>query len=356
MSRASSGAQLELPLSLQPHSFARLVPLWLRDLGVQNYAASSLTTWASAMGRFVAWCAERGVTQASEITRSVMETYQRHVACVRSGQSRTPHQRSRRGVVSTPRDHTLTTGCQRARLQAVRRFFVWAVKRGYVSANPAGDLDYPRLTRRLPEVLSDDEVAAVLGGCDLTTPEGIRDRAFLEVLYSTGLRRSEAAALALYDLDHERGIVRVRHGKGGKDRYVPIGKRALAWVVRYTSEVRPQWCQSVTHEMLFLRSTGEPITDGLMGGRVHRLLAAAGVTKRGACHLFRHTFATGLLENGCDIRLIGAMLGHSNLSATAVYTHVGVGMLVQAHAAFHPGEQATDHMDATTSSETDPPA
>jgi integrase/recombinase XerD len=95
----------------------------------------------------------------------------------------------------------------------------------------------------------------------------------------------------------------------------------------------------VTQETLFLRPTGEPITDSLMGGRVHRLLAAAGVTKRGACHLFRHTFATGLLENGCDIRLIGAMLGHSNLSATAVYTHVGVGMLVQAHAAFHPGEQ-----------------
>ena len=81
--------------------------------------------------------------------------------------------------------------------------------------------------------------------------------------------------------------------------------------------------------------------DGLMGGRVHRLLALAGVTKRGACHLFRHTFATGLLENGCDIRLIGAMLGHSNLSATAVYTHVGVGMLVQAHAAFHRPERAT---------------
>ena len=349
MSRASSDA----PLNPPPQSFARLVPLWLRDLGVQHYAAASLRTWASAMGQFVAWCDERGVTQANEITRSVMESYQRHLACVRSGQSRAPHQRSGRGVVSTPRDQTLTTGCQRARLQAVRRFFVWAVKRGYVPANPAGDLDYPRLTRRLPDVLSDDEVAAVLGGCDLSTPEGVRDRAFLEVLYSTGLRRSEAAALALYDLDHGRGIVRVRHGKGGKDRYVPIGKRALAWVVRYAHEIRPQWCASVTQETLFLRPTGEPITDSLMGGRVHRLLAAAGVTKRGACHLFRHTFATGLLENGCDIRLIGAMLGHSNLSATAVYTHVGVGMLVQAHAAFHPSNQAATHAEDIPTAEPD---
>ena len=100
-------------------------------------------------------------------------------------------------------------------------------------------------------------------------------------------------------------------------------------------EVRPQWALSVADDVVFLQPDGRAVNDGLMGGRVHRLLALAGVTKRGACHLFRHTFATGLLENGCDIRLIGAMLGHSNLSATAVYTHVGVGMLVQAHAAFH---------------------
>ena len=319
-------------------SFARLVPLWLRDLEVRQYTQSSRITWASGMGQFAAWCVERGLSDAIQVTRAVMESYQRYLAFVRSGQPRTSRQRRCRAAATAtdgPAGHPLTSGRQRARLHAVRRFYTWAVRQGHVPANPAADLEYPRLSKRLPDVLSADEVAAVLGGCDLGSLEGVRDRAFIELLAATGLRRTEACRLCLADLDPERGIVRVREGKGRKDRYVPAGARAFAWLSRYLAEVRPRWALSVADDVVFLRPDGRPVTDGLMGGRVHRLLALAGITKRGACHLFRHTFATGLLENGCDIRLIGAMLGHSNLSATAVYTHVGVGMLVQAHAAFH---------------------
>ena len=328
------------PADAAAGSFARLVPLWLRDLEVRQYTASSRTTWASGMGQFAAWCVERGLSDAIQVTRAVMESYQRYLAFVRSGQPRTSRQRRSRAAPVTE-GHPLTSGRQRARLHAVRRFYTWAVRQGHVPANPAADLEYPRLSKRLPDVLSADEVAAVLGGCDLGSLEGVRDRAFIELLAATGLRRTEACRLCLADLDPERGIVRVREGKGRKDRYVPAGARAFAWLSRYLTEVRPRWALSVADDVIFLRPDGRAVNDGLMGGRVHRLLALAGITKRGACHLFRHTFATGLLENGCDIRLIGAMLGHSNLSATAVYTHVGVGMLVQAHAAFHRPEGAT---------------
>jgi integrase/recombinase XerD len=331
------------PADAAAGSFSRLVPLWLRDLEVRQYTPASRTTWASGMGQFAAWCGERGLSDAIQVTRSVMEAYQRHLAFVRSGQPRTSRQgRSRAAPAADgPAGHPLTSGRQRARLHAVRRFYTWAVRQGHVPANPAADLEYPRLSKRLPDVLSADEVAAVLGGCDLGSLEGVRDRAFIELLAATGLRRTEACRLVLADLDPERGIVRVREGKGRKDRYVPAGARAFAWLSRYLTEVRPRWALSVADDVVFLRPDGRPVTDGLMGGRVHRLLALAGITKRGACHLFRHTFATGLLENGCDIRLIGAMLGHSNLSATAVYTHVGVGLLVQAHAAFHRTAGAT---------------
>ena len=155
-------------------SFARLVPLWLRDLEVRQYTQSSRTTWASGMGQFAAWCVERGLSDAIQVTRAVMESYQRYLAFVRSGQPRTSRQRRSRAapVSDGPAGHPLTSGRQRARLHAVRRFYTWAARQGHVPANPAADLEYPRLAKRLPDVLSADEVAAVLGGCDLGSLEG----------------------------------------------------------------------------------------------------------------------------------------------------------------------------------------
>ena len=174
------------PADAAAGSFSRLVPLWLRDLEVRQYTQSSRTTWASGMGQFAAWCVERGLSDAIQVTRAVMESYQRHLAFIRSGQPRTSRQgRSRAAPVTDgPAGHPLTSGRQRARLHAVRRFYTWAVRQGHVPANPAADLEYPRLSKRLPDVLSIDEVAAVLGGCDLGSLKGVRDRAFLELLLS----------------------------------------------------------------------------------------------------------------------------------------------------------------------------
>ena len=317
-----------------PGSFTRLVPAWLADLAVRGYAEASRQTWSVAMGLFAAWAAERDLTEAGQVSRAVLEAYQRHLYRMRTGHGRGPRGSSRTG------EHPLAIRTQRSRLFAVEAFYRWAVRRGCVPANPAADLELPRKQRSLPDYLTDAEANQLLGMCEVSTPGGLRDRAVLELLYSTGLRRMEAVNLAVYGVDLERGIIHVVKGKGGKDRFVPIGARAAGWMSRYLTEVRPVWCRDITQDRLFLDHDGLPMSAGAFGGRLHRLLAASGITKRGACHLFRHAFATGLVEAGCDIRLIAAMLGHSDLDSTMLYTRVGIGRLVAAHKLYHPSEQA----------------
>ena len=309
-----------------PTSFTRLVPAWLADLTMKNYAAASCATWGTALGYFAAWCAERDLYDAPQVTRAVVEAYQRHVFHQRTGYGRGPGRSQ--GAPVVPVDRPLANRTQRSRLHAVGRFYAWAVRRGLVPANPASDLELPRESHTLPDYLTHEEAATVLGACDVSDARGLRDRAFLELLYSTGLRRTEALMLMVEDVDHARGIVHVIRGKGAKDRYSPIGSRALGWLSRYAHEVRARWCIDAGEHRLFLDRDGRPVSNGRIGSRIFRLMRTAGIMKRGSCHLFRHGFATGLVEAGCDIRLIAAMMGHSNLDSTMLYTHVGVGSLV----------------------------
>jgi integrase/recombinase XerD len=165
----------------------------------------------------------------------------------------------------------------------------------------------------------------------------VRDRAILETLYSTGIRRTELVNLRLYDVDADRGVVMVRQGKGRKDRVVPIGERALAWIDKYRRELRPM----VTldgRSALFLNNVGEPFTPPQLTRLVRGYVEASETGKRGSCHLFRHTMATLMLENGADIRYIQVMLGHVKLETTAIYTHVSIRKLKEIHTATHPAK------------------
>ena len=217
-------------------------------------------------------------------------------------------------------------------------FFRWAVRKHHVPANPAADIDLPKLPQPLPDTLSTADVEALLVQPDLTSPAGLRDRAIIEVLWSTGLRRAEVLSLTLHDIDDQRGIVRVVRGKGGKDRVVPIGSRALFWLARYLHEVRSTCCRDTSNLTVWLRpEDGTPVTVHALTNRIKNYLTAAGLVRKGACHLLRHAMASQLLENGCDVRLIQSILGHSKLDTTALYTHVSIRQLQAAHAAFHPG-------------------
>jgi integrase/recombinase XerD len=196
----------------------------------------------------------------------------------------------------------------------------------------------PRLGRRLPKhVLTVSEAEQIIASADVNTNAGIRDRAILETLYSTGIRRMEIINLSANDVDYDRGTIMVREGKGKKDRMVPIGERALAWIERYVKEVRPLLEAGDTEgHTLFLTDLGKPFRDDEMTAAVRRYVEAADVGKRGACHLWRHTAATVLHDAGADIRFIQAFLGHARLQTTEIYTQVSIRQLKQIHSACHP--------------------
>lgn len=170
-------------------------------------------------------------------------------------------------------------------------------------------------------------------------------------LWTQLVSRLMVMRLTVYDLEPGRGIVRVHQGKGRKDRVVPIGERALAWVRRYLDEARPALVVDAQARTLFLNRFGRPFQGNGLGTLVRRYLKAAGITKRGACHLFRHAMATQMLEHGADVRYIQAMLGHENLDTTQVYTHVSIAKLQAVHAATHPAARLERRIQADESEE-----
>jgi integrase/recombinase XerD len=214
-------------------------------------------------------------------------------------------------------------------------------RQGHLLYNPAGDLELPRLETRLPKaILSAREAEAVLAIPDIGNPLGLRDRAILETFYSTGMRRMELAGLTVHNLDFERGTVMIRQGKGKKDRMIPIGDRALAWIEKYRDTARPGLVTGRDDGTLFLTNVGEAFGVDRLTQVVREYVDKAALGKRGSCHLFRHTMATLMLENGADIRFIQAMLGHAKLDTTQVYAQVSVRMLKAIHTATHPGRIA----------------
>ena len=311
-------------------SLLDLAAQWDRDLEVRQYSAETRRSQTSNLGLFLAWLAEREVHHAAAVTRNMIEVYQRHLHRCRKED-----------------DRPLSAMGQYRRLKTVELFFRWAVRKHFLAANPASDLEYPRLPAALPELLTPEELTALLNAAEVNDPEGLRERTAMEIMYSTGLRRAEVVALCVPDVDAQRGVVRVVAGKGRRDRYVPIGARALGWLDRYLREARSLWCRNAGDYHIFLQRSGAPCTPGMLGGRIWKLMRSVGITKKGACHLFRHTMASQLLEAGCDVRVIGQMLGHTDLQTTARYTRVGVLSLCRMHAAFHPAETAAKEKVAT---------
>lgn len=220
---------------------------------------------------------------------------------------------------------------------AVRAFFRWLAKNNHILYNPASELELPRVERRLPRyVLTASEAEKVLNQVDMKDPLAARDRAILETFYSTGMRRVELTNLRLLDMDIERGTVAIRQGKGKKDRMIPIGERALAWTRKYLEDVRPGLVMEPDRGILFLTVDGEAFTPCRMTQLVADYITKANIGKTGSCHLFRHTMATLMLENGADIRYIQQMLGHANLTTTEMYTQVSIKKLQEIFMATHP--------------------
>jgi integrase/recombinase XerD len=319
--RHDKARRIEDLVSTDEGTLGGAVLAYLRDLKMRNYSPHYIRSNRYALRYLLVWFSERGLEHPEQITSSVLERYQRWLY----------HYRSDSGK-------RLSFRSQNTRLGAVKRFFRWLVKQRVLEWSPADPLELPKVERRLPKaILSIEEAEKVLAQPDVKTPMGIRDRAILEVLYSTGIRRQEVVDLDVYSVDLEGGTLIVRQGKGKKDRMIPIGGRALAWVELYLEEVRPSLVMEPDDGRLFLTTHRKPFSPVRMSLMVRQHVEAADIGKSGSCHLFRHTMATLMLEGGADTRFIQAMLGHADISTTQIYTRVAIRKLKEIHELTHPG-------------------
>lgn len=307
-----------------PTGFARRALEFLDWCETKGHSVSTVKGRRKALRVFLRWCREVGIAHPRDVTREHLARYQRWAFTHRTDDGK-------------PWSMTY----QFALLDVVRLLFSWMVKQNLVLINPASELELPRIQKSLPkQVLTRDEVERIMLQPDLTTPRGLRDRAILETLYSTAIRRAELTRLSLYDVNMEWGTVTVRLGKGGKDRVVPIGERALTWMRRYLCDARPYLVSGADNGLLFLSTRGKPLSVEVLTSDVHDYVKAAGVKKPGSCHLFRHTAATLMLENGADLRFIQALLGHASITTTTIYTAVSIRKLKEVHTATHPAATA----------------
>lgn len=205
-------------------------------------------------------------------------------------------------------------------LSSLRSFFSWLVIEGVVKDNPCDLIDFPKLGRYLPEVLSVEEVDAMISGVDTSSWQGLRDKAMLEILYGCGLRVSEAVSLKMSCLYFDEGFVRIV-GKGDKERLVPVGEMAADAVNVYL-EHRPEPYDSASDDIVFLNRFGRSLSRQSVFKMIKHQALAAGIRKDISPHTFRHSFATHLVENGADLRLVQEMLGHESITTTEIYTHI----------------------------------
>ena len=307
-----------------PKGMIAMLEQYLEWRQVKNYAVRTIGTQRDYLRYFIDWCAVRGVSQPAEVTKPIIERYQRYMY----------HYRKANG-------DPLSFRSQHGRLVPIRGWFRWMARNNHILYNPASDIELPRLEHRLPKfVLTANEADQVLNQANVNDPLGLRDRAILEVFYSCGIRRMEMIGLRPYDLDMDRGVLTVRQGKGHKDRVIPIGDRAIAWVERYLVEVRPGLIVGdKSGDTLFLNDRGSPFSPEAMTMLARQYVNAADIGKKGACHLFRHTMATLMHENGADIRALQAILGHVRLDTTSIYTQVSIRKLKEIHTLTHPAKK-----------------
>ena len=219
-------------------------------------------------------------------------------------------------------------------LSSLRSFFNFLISEKIRDDNPAKSVDMPKLNRKLPEVLTIDEVDRFLSEIDIEKPAGLRDRALFELIYSCGLRVSEAVSLSFGGLFLDESLIRVR-GKGDKDRFIPLGDEVKYWLRLYLEQGRPAMVKkSDTSGRIFLNYRGQPLTRKGMWKRFHEIAERTGVEAK--IHTLRHSFATHLLQGGADLRSVQELLGHTDISTTQIYTHVSRDDLKENHVHYHP--------------------
>lgn len=300
---------------------------YLTARGVLHFSSAGIASPRLALRRFARWARTRGVLTVRQLTRRVVEQFQHALF----------HYRKKDGC-------PLKSITQHHLLVDLRGFCRWLARNHLLPSDPSEFLELPRLPERLPRnPLSLRQADHVLALADLTSPLGLRDRALMELLLSTGMRRMEILALHLRDLSLEASTLWIQKGKGGRSRLIPLGRRARFWLEKYLAASRPRLLQNNRSDTLFLTVRGKPMALSSLTHILSSYCRRAGVPTPGAVHIFRHTFATLMLEGGADIRYIQEMLGHARLDTTQLYTKVSIKHLIEVHRRSHPVAELSPH-------------
>ena len=296
---------------------AFIAALWVED----GLAANTLAAYRRDLSLLARWlAATQGVTTLAAVKQPHLEAYA--VARHDSGRARSPSQ---------PK----TSASANRRLAVFRRFYRWALRERHVGEDPTLRLSSARQSLRVPKTLSEAQVEALLAAPDVAVPLGLRDRCMLELMYASGLRVSELIGLPTVHLSLADGVLRVT-GKGAKERLVPFGEEAAAWVSRYAAEARPLILAGQASPALFVTARGGPMTRQMFWTLVKKYALQAGINVPLSPHTLRHAFATHLLNHGADLRAVQMLLGHADISTTTIYTHVARERLKALHARHHP--------------------
>ncbi|MBI3929962.1 MAG: tyrosine-type recombinase/integrase [Armatimonadetes bacterium] len=283
---------------------------------------ATIRAYRFELRRFLGFLVDRGVQGVHEITKDELEAYQVRL-----------HRRRR------PDGRPITAGTRNARLSAVLSFLGFLTEGHYLLVNPGRDVRRPRVPRRiLPQLPDEEQVENLLVAPDTTNPLGLRDRAMLELLYSSALRNRELRMLAVEDVDLARLWVRVLHGKGDKQRMVPLGEPAAAWIEEYLRRGRGFLVTDEGTSRLFLSLRGEPLSGEALSDIVRRHAGAAGLPMRVTPHILRHACATHMLARQARLRHLQVLLGHDSPNATQRYTQVQLDDLREVHQRCHPRE------------------
>jgi integrase/recombinase XerD len=283
--------------------------LWLND----GLARNTLESYRRDMAQFAVWLDEQ---QGKSLIEARSGDLLRHLAW----------------QVEAKRAKPRTTG---RLVSSLKRFFQFALREGLRKDDPAADLESPKLPRSLPKSLSEAEVEALLEAPDVSSAQGLRDRAMLETLYASGLRVSELVGLKTIQVSLDMNVVRVL-GKGAKERLTPLGEEAADWIARYKREARVELLDGRKSDALFVTARGTAMTRQGFWALVRRHAATAGIRQSISPHTLRHAFATHLINHGADLRVVQMLLGHADISTTQIYTHVARERLKALHRKHHP--------------------
>ena len=291
---------------------------YVNYLESKGYSERSVRQYKGYLHLFSEYIKEIGVNDFIEVDKHIINSYQEHLY---SGMD-------------------LSLRAQESRLCAMINFFKYLDRAGKILYNPASNVELPKAKQTLPRnILTERQMKKLLNTPNIDMPLGLRDKAMLELFYSTGIRNTELRNLELYDIDFENGQISVIAGKGGKDRNIPVGDIALVYVKEYIDNVRPGFAKEKDIKTLFLSRNGHKLTDDMIPWIVQKYTKKAKIKRKVGAHSIRHSFATHLLKHGAPVRYIQEMLGHTSLDTTQRYTRVVINDLKKVHKKTHPREQ-----------------